>query len=952
MKLANRFRSLEIAAIEREVRIAEMNVRLSELQTALLARDQSLAAIQSDVVHYDSVLAGSHRKLADRIQHRHAERGKFTNSIWWKMAVLVRAPTFLLKNFQRNRLKNHIRSLEALVRLRDDQFERLNAHAAMLADIAKQKDQMLADLSAQLSQRRLEIATLEHSIHEEGRICDAMVDEFLNSRSWKSTAPFRAVASALAWWMSDIAERASERRAKRRGSCRLEPVHQLTPKPDGSFTSIGDDPQFSVQHASGSIPRGWVEISFDVLEADEPLHPILYTGTDNNLANVVELRLKAVQVGPVRQIVRISDDVAAVRFDPTNREAKFAIANFRMNKVSGRKVLAELLRISPYGRFETLSGIRRLGLATLWDEVCAYNNSRRPNDYCSWVEECDRLSNVDLQKIKDHSARFEYKPLISIVMPTYNTKPEFLKEAIESVIAQTYTNWELCIADDASPKPNVRAVLKKYMERDKRIKVVFRTENGHISAASNSALELATGEFTALMDHDDLIPVHALYMIAAELNTHPDADIIYSDEDKIDERGRRYGPHFKSDWNFEMFCGMNMISHLGVYRTSLLRDIGGFRVGYEGSQDYDLALRAVARTTSDRIRHIPFVLYHWRVFQTSGSFSTDFLDKATDASRRALADYFQSIGEKVEITKGFASYNRVIRSLPDPAPLVSLLIPTRDRVDLLRGCVSGLLHRTDYPNIEILILDNESVEPETHAYFQTLSGDERVRILKYTGPFNFSAINNFGVENARGAIIGFINNDIKVIGPEWLREMIVHAIRPNVGAVGAKLLYADGTVQHGGVILGIGGIASHAHKHTRGEVAGYYCRNQVSHYLSAVTAACMLMRRDCFDEIGGFDDQNLAVAFNDVDLCLKVRAAGYEIVWTPHAELYHLESASRGDDLAPEKIDRFTREVEYMHSRWGDVLGKDPYYNPNFTFSSEDFAFAFPSRARKPWLEA
>ena len=351
----------------------------------------------------------------------------------------------------------------------------------------------------------------------------------------------------------------------------------------------------------------------------------------------------------------------------------------------------------------------------------------------------------------------------------------------------------------------------------------------------------------------------------------------------------------------------------------------------EGSQDYDLALRVVARTTPDRIRHIPLVLYHWRVFQTSGSYSTDFLDKAIDSSRRALADYFQSIGEKVEITKGIASYNRVIRSLPDPAPLVSLLIPTRDRVDLLRGCV-------DWPAAPDRLPQHGNPDPRQRkrrarnaAYFQSLSGDERVRILKYTGPFNFSAINNFGVANARGSIIGFINNDIEVIGPEWLREMVVTCDQAQRRGGRGQAALCRRTVQHGGVILGIGGVAGHSHKHTKGSETGYYCRMQIPQYLSAVTAACMLMRRECFDEIGGLNEKNLAVAFNDVDLCLKVREAGYDIVWTPFAELYHLESASRGSDMAPEKAERFAREVEYMRSRWGDVLDNDPYYNPNLT---------------------
>ncbi|MGF7210512.1 GT2 family glycosyltransferase [Skermanella aerolata] len=894
----------------------------------------------------------SRRALAGKIRQRHQERRKFTDSIWWKAASPVRMPASALQRLRRDHLKNLVRSLELLVRTREEQLEGLEKHAKALAELATQKDRLLEDLSTQALRRRQEIAALQDSIEAEAHACESMLHEFANSRSWKLTAPARATASALAWWRRDVSERAEARRAKRRGSCQLEPAHQITVNADGSFTSLGDDPHFNVQHARGSMPRGWVRVSFDVLQADTSLSPVLYTDSDTNFMKAVELRLDSVEAGRACQIVRFPDDTVQVRLDPTDREGRFAIADLCIKPVNKRKVLTTLLRRSPHGRLKTLSEVRRRGLEAVWDEVFAYNNSRKHNQYRSWLEECDKLSDSDLRKIRDHAARLEYKPLISIVMPTYNTRPEFLKAAIDSVIAQIYPHWELCIADDASTKSGIKAILNEYKLKDERIKVVFRETNGHISAASNSALELATGEFTALMDHDDLIPVHALYMVAAELNEHPETDLIYSDEDKVDEGGWRYDPHFKSGWNFEMFCSMNFVNHLGVYRTSLLKKVNGFRIGYEGSQDYDLALRVIAKTTPARIRHIPFVLYHWRVFQTSGSYSTDFLDKAVESSRQALADYFKSIGEQVEITKGYASYNRVIRPVPAPAPLVSLLIPTRDRTDLLRGCVDGLLNRTDYPNLEILILDNESVEPKTQAYFESLAKEKRVKILKFTGPFNFSAINNFGVANALGSIIGMINNDIEVIDPQWLREMVSHAIRPNVGAVGAKLLYADGTLQHGGVILGIGGVAGHSHKHAKGTGTGYFCRIQVPHYLSAVTAACLLMRRECFDEIGGLNEKDLTVAFNDVDLCLRVRKAGYDIVWTPFAELYHLESASRGSDMAPDKAERFAREVTYMRSCWGDILDNDPYYSPNLTTKGEDFAFAFPSRAKKPWLDS
>jgi glycosyltransferase involved in cell wall biosynthesis len=541
----------------------------------------------------------------------------------------------------------------------------------------------------------------------------------------------------------------------------------------------------------------------------------------------------------------------------------------------------------------------RNGFSAAKQRIAARLTVPASSSYSDWVGVYDSLSTTDIDQIKSHIERFDYNPVISIVMPTYNSKIEYLRRAIDTVLAQVYPHWELCIADDASKTAQVRQMLTEYAKKDSRIKVVFREVNGHISAASNSALELVTGDFVALLDHDDELPRHALYMVAAELNRFPDTDLVYSDEDKIDEAGKRYDPHFKSDWNAELFYHQNMINHLGVYRASLLREIGGFRLGFEGSQDYDLALRAILCTSGNRIRHIPHVLYHWRVFATSGSFSTDHLDHAAEAGRRAVAEHFQQLGEDVEILAGHSSYNRVKRKVPDPAPMVSLIIPTRDRVDLLRGCVDGLLHRTNYPNLEILILDNASSEPETLQYFSALQDESRVRILPYPGQFNFSAINNFGVAQARGSIIGFINNDIEVIEPDWLSEMVAHAVRPNVGAVGAKLLYADNSIQHAGVILGIGGIAGHSHKMFDRSSHGYFSRLQLPQHLSAVTAACLVMRRTCFEEIGGYDAENLAVAFNDVDLCLKVRAAGYDIIWTPYAELYHLESASRGSDVAP-----------------------------------------------------
>ena len=570
--------------------------------------------------------------------------------------------------------------------------------------------------------------------------------------------------------------------------------------------------------------------------------------------------------------------------------------------------------------------------------------------YKAWLRRYDTIGKTERGHIRRAIECFSDPPLISVLMPVYDPPERFLRAAIDSVRRQLYPRWELCIADDASPSPRIRAMLETYRARDPRIKVCYRPQNGHISAASNSALALAEGEFVALLDHDDVLPEHALYTVAATLAEHPELDLIFSDEDKIDADGNRYDPYFKSDWNPDLMLSQNMFSHLGVYRRSLLQKIGGFRVGYEGSQDYDLALRAISCTTPERIRHIPHILYHWRAIPGSAALGTDQKRYALTSARRALTDHLSRNGIAASVTESpWPDFHRVRYTLPDPLPGVSIIVPTRDRADLLRQCMAGLLDRTDYTPIEILVVDNDSVEPATHAYFAGLAAEPRVRILHFPGPFSYSAINNFAVAQTRYDLILLLNNDIQVIHPEWLREMVSHAVRPEIGAVGAKLYYPDDTIQHAGVIVGLGGAAGHPFCHFRRTDPGYYGRLMLTQNLSAVTAACLLMRKSVFQEAGGLDEVNLAVAFNDVDLCLRVRECGYRILWTPYAELYHWESVSRGSDLAPERVERFRCEVNYVAARWRGVIAHDPYYNPNLALDREDFSLAFPPRVSPPW---
>ena len=572
--------------------------------------------------------------------------------------------------------------------------------------------------------------------------------------------------------------------------------------------------------------------------------------------------------------------------------------------------------------------------------------------YRRWVQEFDTLTPDDRAAIRAHIGQLTSRPLISVIMPVYNPPAKVLREAIESVRHQLYPDWELCIADDASPASHVAEILREFADSDPRIKWMRREHNGNISAASNSALGLATGEFVALLDHDDLLSERALYEIAAALNQDPQLDILYSDEDQLDANGRRCMPYFKTDWNIDLLLGHNMISHLGVYRRSLLLGVGGFRHGFEGSQDYDVALRCADSTQPDRIRHIPSMLYHWRREYGATSFSEARLAQCAEAARRAIADHLVRRREKGMVIPhpSVPTWSRVQREAPTPAPLVSLIVQTRDRADLLRTCIEGLLGRTAYAALEVLIVDNDSAEEATLALFDELRADRRVRVLRRAGNFNFSAANNLAVREAKGSIIGLINNDIEIIHGNWLDEMVSLASLQEVGTVGAKLLYPNRLVQHGGVVLGVGGVASHFNHLHPASGPGYFGRNVLVGGVSAVTAACLLVRKDIYEKVGGFNEVELPVAFNDVDFCLRVMSAGYRNVWTPHAELYHHESASRGSDMAPENFARFQGEVEYMRKTWGDRLERDPFYNINLSLEpGELFKVAMPPRVKPFW---
>ena len=561
---------------------------------------------------------------------------------------------------------------------------------------------------------------------------------------------------------------------------------------------------------------------------------------------------------------------------------------------------------------------------------------RNQASYPNWLA---RNEVLDIEAMTQEIATFHYQPKISIAMPVYNVEEKWLRLCIDSILNQVYTNWELCMADDASTDPNVKKILTEYQQLDERIRVVFREQNGHISEATNSALAIATGEFVALLDNDDELAINAFYEVVKVLNENPELDLIYSDEDKIDMDGNRSDPAFKPDWSPDLLLGTNYISHLGVYRRSILEEIGGFRKGYEGSQDYDLVLRFTEKTTKERIKHIPKVLYYWRMLPTSTAVDQGSKGYAFEAGLRAVQDALVRREINGHATHGAANGLYDVYYDIESEKLVSIIIPTKNGYKDVQRCVSSIIEKTTYQNYEIIMADNGSTDPKMHELYaefeKQLPG--RFFVESIDIPFNFSTINNRAAKKAHGEYLLFLNNDTEVITENWLTLMVSFAQQERIGCVGAKLLYPNNTVQHAGVILGLGGVAGHGHYgYPHGDL-GYFGRLAINVNYSAVTAACLLMKKADFDAVGGFEEA-FTVAFNDVDLCLKVQALGRDNVWLHEAELYHFESQTRGYDDKGKKKKRFEQEKVMMEEKWGPLIENDPFYNPNLTRDIPNFS--------------
>ncbi|MCB5953244.1 glycosyltransferase family 2 protein [Enterococcus sp. BWT-B8] len=562
------------------------------------------------------------------------------------------------------------------------------------------------------------------------------------------------------------------------------------------------------------------------------------------------------------------------------------------------------------------------------------SNAPRPVNYQEWISiHLPGKSELAEQK----KTIFENQPLISIVVPLYKTSEYYLNQLVDSVKTQTYENWELCLSDGSGEHSPIRGILEKFEKSDERIKVVHNEKQLHISENTNAVIRIATGDYIAFADHDDVLTPNALYENVRLINNHPNAEVIYSDEDKVYGDDQYVQPHFKPDFSIDMLCSVNYICHFLVVKKNIIEQVGMLRSEYDGAQDYDFVLRCVEAT--EHVYHIPKILYHWRISEESTAENPESKEYAVEAGRKAVQAHYDRIGVEAVVEKGkyFGLYRTRLKRKNDP--LVSIIIPNKDHIEDLQLCINSLEEKSTYKNIEYIIVENNSTEDGTFAYYKQLQKENsRVKLVSYEGKFNYSAINNYGVSFAKGDYYLFMNNDVEIINPETIEELLNYAMREDVGVVGSRLYYPDGTIQHAGVVVGFGGIAGHTFVNQKPTENGYFNRIIVAQNYSAVTAACMMVRGSVFKEVHGFSEE-LAVAFNDIDFCLKVRTIGKLVVYNPYAELYHYESKSRGAEDTPEKIQRFQNEIAVFERKWPEILAEgDPYYNVNLSLDTQDFS--------------
>lgn len=653
---------------------------------------------------------------------------------------------------------------------------------------------------------------------------------------------------------------------------------------------------------------------------------------------------------PTYKVIYLSKKVKSLRFDPVESQIDFTLNElkiFRLPELDAkRRIFKRISHLHPeykqYTEKELSIKLIKQSKQNWKDNTLAvyketFSRSSSEENYPHWIQKTEAKQFSALAELTKNTTE---GPLISILLPTYNSNPIYLLQCIESVQKQSYPNWQLCIVDDASTQKEHIGLLHQFVTTDSRIQLQQRTTNGHISIASNNCLKMAQGKYTLLLDHDDMLTEHTLLLMVNELKQKPLLQLIYADEDKINENGLRFEPHFKPEWNQDLLYSQNYIGHPVLVKTKQLQALGGFRTGVEGSQDHDFLLRYTANLNDTQIHRVPHVLYHWRAHEQSTASHENAKDYTTEAGIKALKDHFKK--EKIAVTVDTGKLPNTYRvqwPIPPKQPLVTLMIPTHNGHEILSTCITSILEKTTYTNYEIIIINNQADCPQTLDFIaEADKNNHHIRVLDWNHSFNYSAINNFAAEHANGSILGLINNDIEVITPEWLTEMVSHALRPEIGCVGSKLYYPNDKIQHAGVILGIGGVAGHGHKYFDHEQSGYFSRLKLIQNYSAVTAACLLIRKEVFKQVKGLDEKNLSVAFNDVDFCMRVQKAGYRNLWTPYAELYHHESISRGKEDTPEKQNRAKEEIDYMLNKWDKTLYQDPAYNPNLSLTHENFS--------------
>jgi GT2 family glycosyltransferase len=724
----------------------------------------------------------------------------------------------------------------------------------------------------------------------------------------------------------------------------------------GEYKSIGNSPGFEMTLSSAKVEGGWYYLEAALVRNNGSRETSIRADTRGEGKERIIIPIPTNLRGSVREVFFLPSNVTALHWLPTAAPGFFSQSPLLLHKITRlESTLRRMYRVLlDLWRFRgntpaTREGLTWRGAASHLQDAYQRTATLRVkrlagNDYPAFIARHDTLKDSDIHAMREQIPHLSLRPVISLIMLVETPIAAFFKGALDSVLGQIYPHWELLLTGDFSADTQSRAIADEYHHQNAHVKIISVKSGANLAAMLNSALESVQGEFVAIINQHDKIPAHALFFLAREIGNYPDTDVIYTDDDRINELNGRLDPRFKPDWNPDLFFSFNYLSNLCAYRADQVRQLDGYHAGFEGAENYDLILRYLKNTSAPKIRHIPRILYHARLPSPPLDPVLSHLHeeagnkrKSHQAGKSALNAYFESEGATVEEGPVPGLY-RIRHPLPAPAPLVSIIIPTRDRVDILKACIESIQQKTDYEHWEMLVIDNQSRESETHAYFEQIQNDIRIRVIPYDKPFNYSAINNFAVQYTRGEVLALLNNDIEIITEEWLTEMVSHAIRPRIGAVGAKLLYSNERVQHAGVIIGLGGVAGHAHKYLKHDDHGYCHRAVVSQNLSAVTGACLVVRKSIYQEVGGLNESDLVVAFNDIDFCLKVREAGYRNLFTPYAKLYHHESISRGHDDTPEKQAIFINEFGYMKKKWGDKLLNDPAYNPNLTLEFEDFS--------------